>query len=53
MDLHSYKDIQAIDSVLDAWHNKKRKGLKVEVTATLLELRMMLNLLNLLGGHAM
>ena len=52
MDLHGHKDIQAMDSVLDAWHSDKRKGLKVEVTATLLELSMTLNPSNPLGGHA-
>ena len=51
MDLYSYKDIQAIDSVLNAWHSNKRKGLKVEATATLLELPATLDPLNLLGGH--
>ena len=40
-----------MDSVLDAWHSDKRKGLKVEATITLLELPAMLDLLNLLGGH--
>jgi len=51
MDLYSYKDIQAMDSVLDAWHSDKRKGLKVEATVTLLELPAMLDLLNSLRGY--
>ncbi len=53
MDLHSHKDIQTMDSVLDTWHNNKRKGLKVKVTATLLELPTISNPLNLLRGHTM
>jgi len=40
-----------MDSVLDAWHSDKRKGLKVEATATLLELPATSDLLNSLGGH--
>ena len=52
MDLHSHKDIQAMDSVLDAWHSDKRKGLKVEATATLLELPATSDPSNSLGGHA-
>jgi hypothetical protein len=47
MDVHSIKDINAIDRLLDAWHGKKKKGLKVKVTATLLELPQALNSLDL------
>jgi len=53
MDLHSHKNIQIMDFVLDTWHSDKRKGLKVKVTTTLLEFPATLNLLNLPGGHAM
>jgi len=47
IDVHSIKDINAIDRLLDAWHSKKKKGLKVKVTATLLELPQALNSLDL------
>jgi len=47
MDIHGIKDIDAIDRLLDAWHSEKKKGLKVEVTATLLELPQALNSLDL------
>ena len=40
-----------MDSVLDAWYSDKRKGLKVEATATLLELPATLDPSNLLGGY--
>jgi len=50
MDVYSIKDIDAIDQLLDAWHSEKKKGLKVKVTITLLELPQALNLLDLQAG---
>lgn len=47
VNLYSMKDITAIERLLEAWYGKKKKGLKVEVTATLLELPQVSNLLNL------
>jgi len=50
MDIHGIKDIDAIDQLLDAWHGEKKKGLKVKVTATLLELPQALNSSDLQAG---
>ena len=47
MDIHSIKNINAIDQLLDTQHSKKKKGLKVKVTVTLLELPQVSNLLDL------
>lgn len=38
IDIYGTKDINAMEQLLEAWHGEKRKGLKVEVTATLSEL---------------
>ena len=47
MDVYGIKNINAIDQLLDAQYGKKKKCLKVKVTATLLELPQALNLLDL------
>ena len=45
IDLYSTKDINTIETLLEAWHSKKRKGLKVKVTMTFLKLPQILNIL--------
>ena len=47
IDLYGIKDITAIERLLEAWYGEKKKGLKVEVTATLSELLQASNSLNL------
>ena len=43
-DIHGIKDICALNRCLVAWHSKKKKGLKVEVTAILSELSTAINI---------
>ena len=47
INLYGIKDITAIERLLEAWYGEKKKGLKVKVTITLLELLQASNSLNL------